>query len=253
MNALEKLRHKNRKNLATPFERKLLNEIEKMYSELKESETYYFEQLNIWQQNYIELQETNSQLREELRKQKKELANLQKSMDTLHEKLTDIKQKSIYSQKQNSQLQKEIKKRSRKFDKLQKKIKELQNSETYLHEQLNKWQQNYIDLQETNSQLRKEKEILEKHQLKPFKKEDNRSRGGCKLTDHEIERLLMIFAKQGRYANMSLTQAIREVSQTHQTYYRVIKRGYSSEATRLRIEALASKLKIILPERGKLK
>lgn len=253
MEALEKLRHKKRKNLATPFERKLLNEIEKMYSELQESKTYYCEQLNVWQQNYVELQKNNSQLRKELKSQEKELANLQESGDTLREKLTDIKQKSIYSQKQNSQLQKEMKDRTRKFDKLQKEFKELQNSETYLLEQLIKWQQNYIDIQETNSQLRKEKEILEKHQLKPFKKDDNRSRGGCKLTDHEIERLLMIFAKQGRYANMSLTQAIREVSQTHQTYYRVIKRGYSSEATRLRIEALASKFNIILPERGKLK
>lgn len=124
----------------------------------------------------------------------------------------------------------------------------LQHSETHQLEQLTIWQQNYIELQESNSQLRMEKEILEKHQLKPFKRDDNRNRGGCKLTNLEIERL-----KRGWYAHMSLTQAIKEVSQTHQTFYRVIKRDYSSQATKQRIENLALKLNIELPERGKLK
>ena len=171
-----------------------------------------------------------------------EIEKLQQSNDGYREKAYSSKKDYEKLQKNNSRLRDELKNMGNEFINLNQYI-----------EQLTLLQKNYIELENSKSRLRKEKKILEKHQLKPFKKGDNRNRGGCKLTDLEIERLLMIFAKRGRYAHMSLTQAIKEVSQTHQTYYRVIKRDYSSHETKLRIENLALKLNIELPERGKLK
>lgn len=73
-------------------------------------------------------------------------------------------------------------------------------------------------------------------------------RGGCKLTDKQIERLLLIYAKRGKYADMTLVEAIKSIAQTHRTYYKIIKRDYLSERTRRRIENIAKKLDIVLPE-----
>ncbi|MBS6429862.1 MULTISPECIES: hypothetical protein [Enterococcus] len=73
-------------------------------------------------------------------------------------------------------------------------------------------------------------------------------RGGCKLTDKQIERLLLIRAKRGKYADMTLSEAIKSIAQTHRTYYKVVNRDYLSEKTRRRIENIAKKLNIELPE-----
>lgn len=47
---------------------------------------------------------------------------------------------------------------------------------------------------------------------------------------------------------MTLSEAIKSIAQTHRTYYKVVNRDYLSEKTRRRIENIAKKLNIELPE-----
>lgn len=99
-----------------------------------------------------------------------------------------------------------------------------------------------IELEKTKRHLVISKSRNKKNRdnaFRPYQTNKNHARGGCKLTDNQIKRLLMIYAKRGKYSSMSLNQAIKEISQTKNTYYKVINLDYRSEATRERIKAIA--------------
>lgn len=203
--------------------------------------------------DYINIHKTNEKLRAEIEEKDKLISELKISEMNYREEVFEWQQSYIDLQKKTDQLRSSNKKRGEKIENLEYYLKNLLKSKTTSDEEVNHLQQSYRELQETYEYLKITKKSSEKQQLNPFKKNDKRKRGGCKLTDNEIVRLLKIFAKRGKYANLDLTQAIKEVSQTHQTYYRVVKRNYSSEATNLRIERLALDNYISLPERGKLR
>jgi len=171
----------------------------------------------------------------------------------LEKKLNDWKKDYIDLQSTTQKLREELDEKKTENCELTKQVEELTDLNNYYEKKLLEWQEYYVELQKTTSGLRDENKTLKKKQLKSFKKGDNRKRGGCKLTDIEIERLLMIFAKKGKYANISKNRAIQSISQTSQTLNRVIRRDYRSEETKVRIELLAKKNNIELPERGKLK
>lgn len=207
----------------------------------------------ITQKDYVDIHKTNEKLRAELEENEKIINELKISEMFYREKVYDWEDTYVDLQKRTDQFRSDNKKQREKIEKLESYLKDLLKSKTSLEEEVHHWQQTYKELQENYEDLKLKKKYFEKQQLKLYKKNDNRKRGGCKLTDNTIVRLLKIYAKQGKYAHLNLTQAIKEVSQTHQTYYRVVKRGYSSETTNLRIERLALEHNISLPERGKLR
>lgn len=113
--------------------------------------------------------------------------------------------------------------------------------------------QSIHQLQKENKQLKTEQQPLKNEDKVCFIKNKAHARGGCSLTDNQIERLLRIFARRGKYAEMSLNQAIASISQTHGTYYKVVKRDYLSAKTRERIKRIAEENDIILPPVGSIK
>lgn len=113
--------------------------------------------------------------------------------------------------------------------------------------------QSIQQLQKENKQLKTEQQPLKNEDKVCFTKNKDHARGGCSLTDNQIERLLRIFARRGKYAEMSLNQAIASISQTHGTYYKVVKRDYLSAKTRERIKRIAEENDIILPPVGSIK
>ncbi|WP_445449537.1 hypothetical protein [Enterococcus faecalis] len=77
---------------------------------------------------------------------------------------------------------------------------------------------------------------------------DSKRRGGCQLTDKQIERLLLIYKEKER---VPITEAISKLAITRRTYYRVINLNYKYEETRDRIRKIAFDLGVVLPEKGK--
>lgn len=71
-------------------------------------------------------------------------------------------------------------------------------------------------------------------------------RGGSKLTDKKIERLLIIYKNSDK---VPISKAISKLSITRNTYYRVINLDYAYEKTRDRIRKIATDLDIVLPEK----
>ncbi|MGM0168706.1 hypothetical protein IGI39_004461 [Enterococcus sp. AZ135] len=100
-----------------------------------------------------------------------------------------------------------------------------------------------------NALLKKQNETDSNNKISFSVKKDH-PRGGCKLTDLQIERLLLIYAKRGKYARMTLNKALSTIAQTSRTYYKIIKRDYVSMETRNRIKRIADENGITLPPIG---
>lgn len=111
----------------------------------------------------------------------------------------------------------------------------------------NKYLEKQLEVVEKNLKISKNRNKKNKENTStPYSSNTNHARGGCKLTDKQIERLLLIYGKRGKYSNMTLNQAIKEVAQTKNTYYKVIKLDYKSQQTRNRIKKIAHKNNITL-------
>jgi len=103
-----------------------------------------------------------------------------------------------------------------------------------------------------NALLKKQNEADNNNKICfPVKKDH--PRGGCKLTDLQIKRLLLIYAKRGKYAHMTLNKALSTIAQTSRTYYKIIKRDYVSIETRNRIKRIADENGITLPPIGSIR
>lgn len=178
------------------------------------------------------------QLKEKLKESEKLTAFYRQSVDDLRASNGNLMTSNQELEKDKKALEQEIEELKSELntekERLEKEIKEIKS-----------------ESKSEKERLEKENRGLEKNQLKRYDSHRKDRRGGCKLTDREIKQLLMIYAKRGEYAQMSLNQAIRLIALTHRTYYKVIKRKYASDATNERIERIASENGIILPRRVK--
>lgn len=182
-----------------------------------------------------EAHERIKNLEEQLKKYRRNIGLDSQFINT--RKQLELKENDTYSIENTDSTDKEIKEFFEAMDKVLSDLGEVSESLDDNSEDSNKvWPFIY--------QKQRNKEELTP-ELKERRREELRGkRGGCQLSDKQIERLLLIYKNKDR---VPVTQAISKLAITRRTYYRVINLDYTYEETRKRIRKIADKLGVVLP------
>ena len=182
-----------------------------------------------------EAQERIEKLEEQLKKYRRNIDLDSQFINT--RKQLELKENDTYSSENTNSTDKEIKEFLEEMDKILSDLGEASESLDDTSEDSNKvWPFIY--------QKQRNKEELTPELKERRREELRRKRGGCQLSDKQIERLLLIYKNKDR---VPVTQAISKLAITRKTYYRVINLAYTYEETRKRIRKIADKLGVVLP------
>lgn len=227
----EKLKRENDK-LRKLLHIKITDQVDKRIKHDYEQERSKVNKLEIENR---EAQERIEKLEEQLKKYRRNIDLDSQFINT--RKQLELKENDTYSSENTNSTDKEIKEFFEEMDKILSDLGEASESLDDTSEDSNKvWPFIY--------QKQRNKEELTP-ELKERRREELRGkRGGCQLSDKQIERLLLIYKNKDR---VPVTQAISKLAITRRTYYRVINLAYTYEETRKRIRKIADKLGVVLP------
>ncbi|MBU5360891.1 hypothetical protein KQI58_07340 [Enterococcus raffinosus] len=227
----EKLKRENDK-LRKLLHIKITDQVDKRIKHDYEQERSKVNKLEIENK---EAQERIEKLEEQLKKYRRNIDLDSQFINT--RKQLELKENDTYSSENTNSTDKEIKEFFEEMDKILSDLGEASESLDDTSEDSNKvWPFIY--------QKQRNKEELTP-ELKERRREELRGkRGGCQLSDKQIERLLLIYKNKDR---VPVTQAISKLAITRRTYYRVINLAYTYEETRKRIRKIADKLGVVLP------
>lgn len=227
----EKLKRENDK-LRKLLHIKITDQVDKRIKHDYEQERSKVNKLEIENK---EAQERIEKLEEQLKKYRRNIDLDSQFINT--RKQLELKENDTYSSENTNSTDKEIKEFFEEMDKILSDWGEASESLDDTSEDSNKvWPFIY--------QKQRNKEELTP-ELKERRREELRGkRGGCQLSDKQIERLLLIYKNKDR---VPVTQAISKLAITRRTYYRVINLAYTYEETRKRIRKIADKLGVVLP------
>lgn len=227
----EKLKRENDK-LRKLLHIKITDQVDKRIKHDYEQERLKVNKLEIENK---EAQERIEKLEEQLKKYRRNIDLDSQFINT--RKQLELKENDTYSSENTNSTDKEIKEFFEEMDKILSDLGEASESLDDTSEDSNKvWPFIY--------QKQRNKEELTP-ELKERRREELRGkRGGCQLSDKQIERLLLIYKNKDR---VPVTQAISKLAITRRTYYRVINLAYTYEETRKRIRKIADKLGVVLP------